>query len=149
MPPGSRPDARPPGPGRLLVLVYGFFAFAATGRAGYQLITKATEAPVAYTLSALAALVYVVGVVLVVLVERTGRHQRTAVAWCVLEIAGVIGVGTASVIAPSSFPDTSVWSEYGAGYGFVPAVLPVLALWWLLTAGSARVEEAQSARRSA
>ena len=30
------------------------------------------------------------------------------------------------------FPDASVWSDYGSGYGFVPVLIPVLALWWLL-----------------
>lgn len=31
----------------------------------------------------------------------------------------------------SWFPDASVWSDYGIGYGFVPLVLPVAALLWL------------------
>jgi hypothetical protein len=24
-----------------------------------------------------------------------------------------------------------VWSDFGAGYGYVPLVLPVVGLWWL------------------
>ena len=30
-----------------------------------------------------------------------------------------------------AFPDATVWSQYGLGYGFVPLVLPVVGLWWL------------------
>ena len=47
------------GAGRALVAVYGVFALAATARSLVQLGTKASEAPLAYTLSAVAALVYV------------------------------------------------------------------------------------------
>ena len=31
----------------------------------------------------------------------------------------------------AAFPDATVWSGYGRGYGFVPLVLPVLGLLWL------------------
>ena len=47
------------GAGRALVAVYGVFALAATARSLVQLLTKASEAPLAYSLSALAGLVYV------------------------------------------------------------------------------------------
>jgi hypothetical protein len=40
----------------------------------------------------------------------------------------------ASVIAPEHFPDDTVWSRYGSGYGFMPVLLPVLAAWWLSAA---------------
>ena len=46
--------------GRVLVFVYGVFALAATGRSSYQLISKASEAPVPYALSAVAAVIYIV-----------------------------------------------------------------------------------------
>ena len=41
-------------------------------------------------------------------------------------------VGTLSVLRPEWFPDQTVWSDYGIGYGFVPLVLPFVGLWWLL-----------------
>ena len=31
---------------------------------------------------------------------------------------------------PDAFPDKTVWSHFGQGYGFVPLVLPVLGLLW-------------------
>lgn len=137
------PEQPPRGPGRVLVFVYGLFAVAALGRSSYQLVTKASEAPVAYTLSALAAAVYVAGAALLLATERNPRWARAAAVLCVVEIVGVLGVGTLSMIDEDAFPDESVWSAYGAGYGYIPAVLPLLALWWL------RRQESHSVRRSA
>ena len=111
------------GPGRLLVAVYGVFAVAATSRAGLQLATMFSEAPVAYLLSAFAALVYLVATVAL---ARSAR--RTALLACAVELVGVLVVGTASLLLPDAFPDQTVWSSYGLGYGLVPLVLPVLGL---------------------
>ncbi len=111
------------GPGRLLVAVYAVFALAASSRAALQLATRFDEAPVAYLLSALAAVVYLVAAV------ALGRDlRRTALYACGFELVGVLAVGTASVLLPDAFPDQTVWSTYGSGYGFVPLVLPVLGL---------------------
>jgi hypothetical protein len=61
------------------------------------------------------------------------RHQRrTALIACGIELAGVILVGVWSLVQPSEFPDETVWSVFGKGYGFIPLVLPVLGLLWLL-----------------
>ena len=114
------------GPGRLLVAVYGIFAVAASSRAGLQLVTRFDEAPLAYLLSALAAGVYVVAAV-----ALARSRRRLALAACGFELVGVLVVGTASLLEPELFPDETVWSSYGAGYGFVPLVLPVLGLWRL------------------
>jgi hypothetical protein len=48
-----------------------------------------------------------------------------------VELIGVLVVGTISLAQPDDFPDATVWSGYGEGYGFVPLVLPVLGLLWL------------------
>jgi len=126
--PGGRPRTDQ-GPGRVLVLVYGVFALAATGRSSLQLATKAEEAPLAYTLSALAAMIYVVATVCL---ARPGpRATRLAWAAVAVELAGVLAVGTLTVADPELFPDDTVWSQFGAGYGYVPAVLPFLGLAWL------------------
>ena len=47
------------------------------------------------------------------------------------ELVGVLAVGALSYAVPAAFPDKTVWSHFGSGYGFVPLVLPVLGLWWL------------------
>ncbi|MGY1916821.1 hypothetical protein [Blastococcus sp. SYSU DS0973] len=110
----------------MLVLVYGIFALAAGARAGVQLATRFDEAPVAYLLSALAAVVYVVATVGLARGGRGGR--RTALAAIVVELVGVLVVGTLSLADPAAFPDETVWSGYGRGYGYVPLLLPVLGL---------------------
>jgi len=114
------------GPGRLLVAVYATFAVASSSRAGYQLATKYDEAPVAYVLSAVAAAVYVVATVALL---RDAR--RLALACIVFELVGVVAVGAWSLADADRFPDATVWSGFGAGYGYVPLVLPVVGLLWL------------------
>ncbi|MGY3516838.1 hypothetical protein [Micromonospora haikouensis] len=125
-------EARPAtntGPGRLLIAVYLLFAIAATSRAGLQIATRFAEAPVAYLLSALAALVYIVAAVGLARAGHAGR--RVALACCSVELVGVVGVGLLSLADPELFPDETVWSGFGSGYGYVPLVLPVLGLLWL------------------
>lgn len=115
------------GPGRALVAVYGVFALAAGARAGVQIATRFGEAPAAYLLSAFAALVYVV------LAVALARGRRVlALAACGVELAGVLVIGTLSMVDPGAFPRATVWSGYGSGYAFIPLVLPVVGLYWLL-----------------
>lgn len=128
-PVSERPAARAGtgrGFGRVLVFVYGVFAVAATGRSTLQLATQASEAPLPYTLSAVAAVVYLVATVAL----ATGRRRLALVA-VGIELAGVLVVGATSLLLPGDYPDSTVWSDFGAGYGYVPLVLPVAGLWWL------------------
>jgi hypothetical protein len=113
--------------GRLLVWVYGFFALAAGARAGWQLATEFDQAPVAYLLSALAAAIY-----LVAAIGLARDAWRLATACCAVELLGVLAVGTAGLAFPDAFPRATVWSTFGIGYAFVPLLLPVLGLAWLL-----------------
>jgi hypothetical protein len=69
------------GPGRLLIAVYAIFAISATARAGYQILTKFSEAPLAYLLSAFAALVYVVATVSLAKAGRTWFKVSVARSW--------------------------------------------------------------------
>ncbi|WP_043110003.1 hypothetical protein [Paraoerskovia marina] len=115
--------------GRLLVAVYGIFAIASSARALYQIGTKLDEAPVAYLLSGFAALVYIVATV--ALARGTARW-RTVAWWAVgVELIGVLVVGTLSIVDAGDFPEATVWSHFGQGYGYVPVVLPVVGLYWL------------------
>jgi hypothetical protein len=110
----------------LLLFFYGLLAVAATGRSAYQLAAKFHDAPTAYLLSAVAAIIYIAAFLALV------RHARAvAVVACSIELVGVLVVGTISYAIPHDFPDATVWSGYGSGYGYLPAVLPVLALIWL------------------
>lgn len=114
------------GPVRVLVLLYGIFALAAGARAAVQLSTRFGEAPIAYLLSAVAAAVYLLATVGLVRGGRGGR--RTALLAIMVELVGVLVVGTLSLVAPAAFPDETVWSAYGRGYFYVPLVLPLLGL---------------------
>jgi hypothetical protein len=128
-PTASRPDSTRTGPGRVLIAIYALFALAASARAGVQIATKFHNAPVAYVLSAFAGVVYILATV--TLAIGSPRARRIAVVSCSVELVGVLAVGTWSLADPASFPDATVWSGYGSGYGFVPLVLPVFGLLWL------------------
>lgn len=116
------------GPGRLLVAVYGVFALSASARASFQLFTKFDEAPLAYSLSAVSAFVYIIATVAL----ARGQRSRT-LAWVAVgfELVGVLAVGTLSLLLPQLFAHPSVWSGFGAGYAFIPLILPILGLAWL------------------
>ncbi len=124
-----RPNRTNSGPGRVLVAVYGIFALAATARAGVQIATKFDQAPLAYLLSGLAGVVYVVATVS--LARGTAASRRVAVGAIVVELVGVLTVGTLSLADAAAFPRATVWSGFGAGYGYVPLLLPFLGLAWL------------------
>jgi hypothetical protein len=128
-PTASRPGSTRTGPGRLLVAIYGLFALSASARAGVQIATKFSHAPVAYLLSAFAGLVYILATV--TLANGSQAARRIAVASCSVELVGVLAVGTWSLADRATFPDATVWSGYGSGYGYVPLVLPVFGLLWL------------------
>ncbi len=109
--------------------VYGLLALAATGRSILQISEYFHRAPVSYVLSAVAAVIYIVATVAL---ARGGRGSvRVAVVALTIELLGVLVVGAVSYAAPAAFPDKTVWSHFGQGYGFVPLVLPVVGLLWI------------------
>jgi hypothetical protein len=124
------------GPGRLLVAVYGILALAATARGIYQVATKLDEAPVAYLLSLFAGLVYVVATV------ALATDRRRLAWWAVsIELVGVLTVGTLSLVDVGEFPDETVWSAFGQGYGYIPLLLPFLGLLWLWRTGRSAADD--------
>ena len=94
-----------------------------------QIATHFDEAPLAYVLSAFAALVYLAATVGLAIGGPRGR--LIALTSCSIELIGVLVVGTLSIADAVAFPDDTVWSRYGSGYGYVPLVLPFIGLWWL------------------
>lgn len=133
------------GAGRLLVALYGLFALAAGARAGYQILTRWSHAPVAYGLSAVAALVYVLACA--GLARRTPGAWRLAASTCAFELAGVLLVGALTTLRPELFAAAAVWSGFGAGYGYVPLVLPALGLAWLMRPDTRRLYGLPPARQ--
>jgi len=130
----TAPDPPRSGAHQVLLLLYALFTLAAGARSLVQLATRAEEAPLAYALSLGAAVTYALGWVAI----RRAAAGRTAFASRMLwvELAGVLVVGTLSLVEPDWFPDATVWSDYGIGYGFVPVALPVAGLLWLRTQDS-------------
>lgn len=124
-----RPRMR--GIGRVLVIVYAVMALGATGRSFVQIARAFDQAPLAYTLSALSAVVYIVATLALILSGRPGWYR---VAWIAIafELVGVLVVGTLSLTHPSLFQHPTVWSQFGSGYVFIPLVLPLFGLWWLI-----------------
>jgi hypothetical protein len=121
------------GPGRVLITVYAILAVGSTARSLFELVTKFDEAPVPYLLSTFAAVVYCV--ITVALVKDTPRWRRVAFVGMVVELVGVLVVGTWSLVHPETFQNTvtgkgvhSVWYWFGLDYLFVPLVLPILGL---------------------
>ncbi|GAA0926006.1 hypothetical protein GCM10009549_47170 [Streptomyces thermoalcalitolerans] len=120
------------GPGLLLVWLYGVMVVGAVSRSAYQIATDFDRAPLAYSLSAVAGVVY--GFITYSLVRGGETARRLALVCCAAELAGVLGVGTWTLVDPSAFPDATVWSQYGMGYLFIPVLLPLTAIRWLRTA---------------
>ena len=118
----------------MLIAVYAVLAIGSTSRAVFEASrTKFAEAPVPYLLSTFAAVVYCV--ITVALVKDTPTWRNVAFVGMVVELVGVLVVGTWSVVHPETFQNTvtgkgvhSVWYWYGLDYLFVPMVLPILGL---------------------
>lgn len=117
------------GPHLVLLAVYAVFVLAAGARSIVQIATRFADAPLAYVLSLVAALTYAAGWFAI----RQAARGRPAFARVMLwvELGGVVVVGTLSLVEPDWFPDPTVWSDYGQGYGWVPAILPLAGLFWL------------------
>ncbi|SBS74586.1 hypothetical protein [uncultured Microbacterium sp.] len=129
---------------RVLVIVYAIMAMAATGRSFVQIVREFDAAPLAYSLSALAAAVYILATLALI---RSASRAWYIVAWVAIgfELVGVLVVGTLSLAVPALFDHPTVWSGYGAGYIWVPLILPFLGLWWLAHTRDAVGEEADPA----
>ena len=106
-----------------LVVAYAVLGLAALGRSTVQITTKFAEAPLPYSISAVSAVLYVViGLAL-------WRGWRTlALVGTVLELLGVLVVGTLGILEPAWWADETVWTGYGSAYGWVPLALPLAAL---------------------
>ena len=117
------------GPGMLLVWLYGVMVVGAVSRSAVQIATEFDHAPLAYSLSAAAGVVY--GFITYSLVRGGETARKAALLCCAAELAGVLAVGTWTLVRPEAFPDATVWSDFGMGYLFIPVILPVTGMLWL------------------
>ena len=134
--PGARSDVgqtrtpRNRGVGMLIITAYGIFAISSFARALYQLLTDFGTSPLAYLLSAFAAAVYIVATLALARADTTA--WTVALVAVLIEMVGVLGVGLWTLLDPELFNRATVWSEFGAGYGYIPLILPFVGLFWLL-----------------
>lgn len=111
-----------------LLAAYSILAFAAVGRSTYELIFKFDRAPVPYTFSSIAAVVYLLACWALWRGDELGVKVGKIV--CTFELVGVLTIGTLTTLGDSAFDVGTVWSYYGRDYGWLPLVIPGLALWW-------------------
>jgi hypothetical protein len=136
-PAAEKPARLISGPGMLLVWFYGVMVVGAVSRSAFEISTEFGRAPLPYALSALAGVVY--GFITYTLIRGGETARRAAFLCCAAELAGVLIVGTWTLVDRSAFPDSTVWSYYGAGYVFIPVLLPVSAMYWLRRARTTTV----------
>lgn len=120
---------RTKGVGRIIVMVYAILALAASWRSGFQILSKFDEAPVAFILSGVSGIVYIIATIALAIPGRRAWQVAHIAVW--FELIGVLVVGAWSLISPEMFPEPTVWSTFGIGYGFIPLVLPIVGLYWL------------------
>lgn len=112
-----------------LVFFYGLWAVSALGRALYQYLVRQPDDLTPTHISTFVGALYILIII--------GLRRRSAAAWwatlglLLVELAGVLIVGTIDVLW-HPFPYASVWSGYGIGYLFMPLLLPVAGLAWML-----------------
>lgn len=111
----------------ILIVVYSILGLAAVGRASYQIIEKFSDAPIAYSVSALSAVLYVV-----IAVALWRRWESVALVGSSIELVGVVLVGVLGYVDADLWPDETVWTGFGSGYGWVPLLLPLAALFFLI-----------------
>lgn len=114
-----------------LAFFYGLWSFSALGRSMYEYFFKSPRPSnlVPAHLSTFVGVLYVF--IIIGLGQRSPRAWWVTVALLVVELAGVLVVGTLDVFW-HLFPYATVWSGYGVGYFFMPLILPFLGLAWIL-----------------
>jgi hypothetical protein len=113
----------------VLAFFYGLWAFSALGRSSWEYLFK-QNVPT-YVPAHLSTFVGVLYILIVVGLRKRAPHWwRVTLALLIVELAGVLIVGTIDVIQP--FPYATVWSKYGIGYFFMPLALPIAGLIWML-----------------
>ncbi|WP_223881122.1 hypothetical protein [Nesterenkonia ebinurensis] len=124
------------GLGMLIITAYGIFAVSAFARAFYQIMpfpqaekVQFADAPLALSLSAFAAAVYILATL--ALARTSAAAWKVALVAVLIEMAGVIGVGTWTLLQPELFEVATVWGFFGRDYGYIPLVLPFIGLFWL------------------
>ena len=79
----------------------------------------------------------------------TGRRCASPPSPCPSSCVGVLVVRDCLGAQTAAFPDKTVWSHFGQGYGFVPLLLPLVGLWWIRRTARASAASAAEVAQSA
>ena len=114
----------------VLSFFYALWAFSALGRSSWEYLFKQNVATyIPAHLSTFVGVLYIF--IIVGLRRRSPRWWWITMALLVVELAGVLIVGTIDVVW-QPFPYATVWSKYGIGYFFMPLILPFVGLAYML-----------------
>ena len=114
-----------------LAFFYGLWSFSALGRSSYEYLFK-NPRPANLVPAHLSTFVGVLYIFIIVgLRRRTPRAWWVTLALLIVELSGVLIVGTLDVVW-HAFPYATVWSQYGKGYFFMPLLLPFVGLAYML-----------------
>jgi len=103
-----------------LTTLYAFWALAICSRATWQYATRIGDHLPTH-LSAVAGLLYLL------IAYWAWRGWTKALLWgLIIELGGVIVIGTYEIF--NQFSYTTAWSHYGAGYLYMPLILPIIGL---------------------
>jgi len=107
-------------------MLYGFWALAVCSRALWQYASRSGDLLPSH-ISLLAGIIYVI------ITWAALRHQSTLLrGGLICEIIGVVAVSGYEMVAP--LPYATAWSHFGAGYLYIPLILPIAGLWSLRSA---------------
>lgn len=105
---------------RGLALLYLFWTIALCSRAIWQYMTRSGDLLPTH-------LSFVAGIIYLAIVIWSWRGQRTALTiGLTIELIGVFVISIGELFWP--LPYTSAWSAFGAGYLWMPLILPILGL---------------------
>jgi hypothetical protein len=104
-------------------MLYGFWALAVCSRALWQYASRSGNLLPSH-ISLLAGVIY-----LVIFWAALRRQHTLLRSGLICEIIGVVAVSLYELVAP--LPYATAWSHFGAGYLYIPLLLPLAGLWSL------------------
>lgn len=134
-------DRRGPsrGWGRIIIAALWVFAVVVTYTAIADFFTLSSYAVGPRLVSVIAAIGYLV---IAIALTHNGRRMRM-LAWAAIgfEITGLIVTGLIGMDVKEIGEIRNIWANFGVQYGFLPVLVPVVALGWMWWSNPRRIVE--------